>query len=186
MLDPRFWSTARVAGVVLLLGALADLAGVLMFAFRGGHRGGGPPSRAFYLRERGLIMAGIALTAIGFVVLEGQFQSGNGRIGAAAYLFAGVLGVAGEALNLSLGYDKSYPLFVVYVVVAYLAQAAIGGALLQSGLLAAWVGWATIAWNLAFLIALSLFSRRDMYFPVFHHVAPLVIGIALLVAAIGL
>jgi hypothetical protein len=189
MLDAHFWGMARVAGLFLVLGALFDLAGVLMFAFRGGHRGGAAPSRAFYLRERGLIMAGVVLTAIGFVLLEAQLQSGSGgilaRIGATGYLFAGVLVVAGEALNLNLGYDKSYPLMLVYVVAAFLGQAAVGGALLRSGLLAAWIGWATIVWNLGFLCMLSLFSRRDMYFPVLHHVAPLLIGIALLLTATG-
>jgi hypothetical protein len=32
------------------------------------------------------------------------------------------------------------------------------------------------------LIVLSLFSRRDMYFPVLHYVMPLVMGIALLLS----
>jgi hypothetical protein len=184
MLDPRFWSIARAAGLFLVLGVVANLAGVLMFWYRGGQRGGAPPSPAYYVVERSFIMAAVVLTVIGFVLLEGQLQTSAGRIlgraGATAYLFAGVLGVAAEALSLSLGYEKLYALIVIYVAVAFLAQAAIGGAVLQAGVLAAWIGWATILWNLAWLVALPLITPRDIYFPVLHHVAPLLIGIALL------
>jgi hypothetical protein len=184
MLDPRFWSIARVAGLFLVLGVVVVFPGLLMFTFRGGQRGGAPPSPAYYVWERSWIMAAVVLTAIGFVLLDEQLQTGSGhllaRTGATAYLFAGVLGVAAEALSLRLGYGQTYPLIVVYVVVAFLGQAAIGGALLQSEVLAAWIGWVTILWNLAWLVALPLATPRDIYFPVLHHVAPLLIGIALL------
>jgi len=74
-----------------------------------------------------------------------------------------------------------YPQIVFHVVLAFLAQAAFGAALLRTGLVAGWVGWATILWNLAWLVVLAIVSPRNMYFPVLHHVAPLLIGIALLV-----
>ena len=85
-----------------------------------------------------------------------------------------------EALALTLGFEKVIGLINIYVVMAFLAEAAIGGAVIQAGLLAAWIGWATILWNIAWLVALSLISRRDMYFPALHYLMPLVIGIALL------
>ena len=186
MFDLRLWSMARAAGLFLVLGAIVVLPGLLLFWFRGGQRGGAPPSPAYYGWERGCIMGAIVLTAIGFMLLEGHLQS-NGRVlaraGAIAYLFAGVVGVAGEALSLSLGYEKSHILMIVYVVIAFLAQAAIGGALLKSRLLPASIGWATILWNLAWLVVLPMFSPRDLYFPVLHHVAPLMIGIVLLWSA---
>jgi CHASE2 domain-containing sensor protein len=129
-------------------------------------------------------MAAVVLTAIGFVLLEGFLQNTGGRIlatiGATAYLFGGILLVAAEALSLTLGYEKLYGLIVTYVVMAFLAQAAIGGALLQVGVVAAWIGWGTILWNTACLIVLSIIARRDLYFPILHHFAPLVIGLALL------
>ena len=184
MIDLRFWSLERVAGFALVLGNVAVLPGLLMFWFRGGERGGAPPSPAYFVWERSFILTAVVLTAIGFVLLEGHLQASAGRvlarIGATAYLFAGILVVAAESLNPSLGYDKLYRLIVIYVVVAFLAQAAIGGALLQSGVLAAWIGWATILWNLVWLIVLPVITPRDIYFPVLHHVMPLVIGIALL------
>lgn len=184
MIDPQYWSIERAAGLVLVLVTVANLPGLLMFWIRGGHRGGAPRSHAHFVWERSFIMAGVVLTAIGFVLLEGPLQNTDGRvlanIGATAYLFGGVLLVAAEALSLTLGYEKLYSLIVIYVVMAFLAQAAVGGALLQSGLLAAWIGWLAILWNIAWLVVLPVTSPRDIYFPVLHHVMPLVIGIALL------
>jgi hypothetical protein len=74
-----------------------------------------------------------------------------------------------------------YGSIVMYVLLAFLAQAAFGVSLLRTGLLPGWVGWATIVWNLAWLVVLPIVSPRDIYYPVLHHVAPLLIGIALLV-----
>ncbi len=50
----------------------------------------------------------------------------------------------------------------------------------MAGSLAAWVGWATILVNMVGLIVLLAFSRRDLYFPALHHIAPLLIGLTLL------
>jgi hypothetical protein len=73
-----------------------------------------------------------------------------------------------------------YPLIVVHVVLAFLGQAAIGGALWQSKLLAPWIGWATILWNLAWLVALPIITPHDIYFPILHGLMPLLIGAPLL------
>jgi len=74
-----------------------------------------------------------------------------------------------------------YPQIVIYVVLAFLAQAVFGASLLQTGLVAAWAGWGTVIWNLGWLFVMLLSRPHDIYFPVLHHVAPLIIGIALLV-----
>ncbi len=184
MIGLQDWGIERAAGFILIVGAVAVLAGVLMFWFRGGQSGGLPPTRAYFVWERGFVLAAVAITAIGFVLLAGALQNTAGRvlamIGATAYLFGGILLVVAEALQLTLEYGKLYDLIVIYVVMAFLAQAVFGGALLQSGLVATWIGWATIVWNIAWLVALPVLSPRDIYFPVLHHVMPLVIGIALL------
>jgi hypothetical protein len=56
-------------------------------------------------------MAGVVLTAIGFVLLEGALQTTDGRVlatcGAMTYLFGGVLLVTSEALSLTLGFENS-------------------------------------------------------------------------------
>jgi hypothetical protein len=190
-MNPQFWGVGRSAGLFLFLSVIANGIGVVMFWIRGGHRGGPPPTHTYFVWERGSIMAAITLAAIGFVLLEGPLEGTGGhvlaRVGATAYLFAGVLGVVAEALGLSWNEPRfnPYPLMAVYVVVAFLAQAAIAGALLQSGLLATglqatWIGWVMILWNLVWLAVLPVVSRRDIYFPVLHHFMPLLIGIALL------
>jgi hypothetical protein len=184
-MDQSLWTLARAAAALLLLGNLIIFPGLMMFWIRGGWRAGArPPSPAAFAWERGFIFAGIIVTVIGFMLLEGQLENTAGgilaRIGAIAYLMAGIFGVAGEALGLAIKDQNLYPLIVVYVVVAFLAQAMIGGALLQAGLVAGWIGVATVVWNLAWLVVLPLLTPRDIYFPVLHHVMPLVIGIALL------
>jgi hypothetical protein len=184
MTDQRFWSVNGVTGYVLVAGFAANLAGVLMFFYRGGLQGSPPPSPTYFVWERSFIMASVVLTAIGLVLLEGYLQNTNGyilaRAGATAYLFGAVFIVAAEALSLNQGSQNLYPLIVIHVVLALLAQAVVGAALLQSGLLPAWIGWVTIVWNIAFLVVLPVTSPRDMYYPILHHVMPLVIGIALL------
>jgi hypothetical protein len=144
MIDLQFLSIARAAGVVFVLSSVAVFPGLMMFWIRGGHRGRAPRSRTHFVWERSFIMAGVILTAIGFVLFEGAFQNTDGRvlanIGATAYLFGGILLVAAEALSLTLGYEKVSGVIVIYVVMAFLAQAAIGGAVIQSGLLADWIG----------------------------------------------
>jgi hypothetical protein len=79
------------------------------------------------------------------------------------------------------GFEKrAYALFVVYVVLAFLAQAAIGGALLRSRVVGASIGWVTIVWNLGLLVVLSVITPGDIYYPIAHQIMPLVIGGALL------
>ena len=184
MMDLLSLSMERAAGIFLVLVTVATLPGFMMFWLRRGHRGGAPRSRAHFIVERSSIMSGVILAAIGFVLLAGAFQNADGRvlatIGATAYLFGAVLLVTAEALSLTVGFEKLYPIVVIYVVMAFLAQAAIGGALIQSGLVASGIGWLTILWNIAWLIVLPIISRRDLYYPILHYVMPLVIGIALL------
>jgi len=187
MSDQRFWRTEHVAGLFLVLGFVTNFAGVVMFNIRGGASGGAPPSHEYYLWERGLFMGAVVLTAIGFVLLEGHLDTTAGRVlartGAVAYLFAGILGVTAEAFDLSGTGQNLYPLFVVHVVLAFLGQAAIGGALWQSRIVAAWISWATILWNLAGLVVLPLVTPRDIYFPILHGLMPLLIGVPLLWSA---
>jgi hypothetical protein len=184
MTDQPFWTIKSVTGIFLVVGFVANLAGVLMFFYRGGLQGAAPPSAGYFALERSVLAVAVFLTAIGLVLLEGYLQNTNGqilaRVGATAYLFGAVFIVIVEALSLSQGNVNTYPLVVIYVVLALLAQAVIGAALLQSGLLPAWVGWVAVLWNVAFLVVLPLTSARDMYYPIVHHVVPLVIGIALL------
>ena len=140
MVDQRVWSIERSAGFFLVLGFVASLAGVVMFMIRGGPSGGTPPSHTFFVFERSFFMAAVILTAIGFVLLEGRLQNADGRAlartGATTYLIAASLLVTAEAFRMSVGdgFEKrAYALFVIYVVLAFLAQAAIGGLCFDQG-----------------------------------------------------
>lgn len=172
----------RAAGLLLLAGVVASVIGAVMFSLRGGD-GGLPPSPAYYVWERGFFLAAVPLTAVGFVLLADHPDLGAGRVlaraGTTAYLFGGIVGVVAETIDLTGAAVGVYPLIVVYVVLAFLAQAAIGGGLRQADLLAPWIGWTTILWNLGALVTLVVLTPYDVYYPVFHHVAPLFIGGAL-------
>lgn len=178
------WHLDGAAGLLLLLGFVANFAGVLMFWWRDGTSGAPPPSASFYLWERTLILTAVVPTAIGFMLLTGYLNNTAGHvlasIGALAYFFAAILLVIAETLALRLEYKTVYPLMIIYVVMAFLAQALLGGALRQAGLLAVWIGWATICWNLGWLLILPVITPQDIYFPVLHHLMPLFIGVALL------
>jgi hypothetical protein len=167
-----------------MVAAIVPLAfGVFLFLSRNGVQGGAPRSTALFVWERGAILAAVVLTAIGLMSLEGTLQETSGgvlaRLGASTYFFGAILLVATEAMRLSEG-QVSYPLIVIYVVLAFLGQAAIGAALVQSNLLPAWIGWTAVAWNLGLLVVLPIITPGDIYFPVQHHLMPLLIGIALL------
>jgi|GEM_PF-1236142 hypothetical protein len=133
--------------------------------------------------ERGCIITAIVATTLGLVLLGDMLRTAGdtfmGMLGVVAFGFGAVVVVVAETAYISKR-DWLYSQVVLYVVLAFLAQAAIGAALLQATLVAGWVGWVTIVWNLAWLVLLLIFSRRNVYFPVLHHVAPLIIGIALL------
>lgn len=136
------------------------------------------------LWERGFVICGVLATVLGLALLEDMLRAAGepvlSRLGMMTYLFGAVIVVAAETAYLSKR-DWIYPQIVLYVVLAFLAQAAFGASLLQTGLVAGWAGWAAILWNLGWLLVMLIVRPRDIYFPVLHHVAPLIIGIALLV-----
>ena len=184
MFNQSFWRYQHAAGLFLVLGFVANLTGVLMFAFSNGILGNLPRATTFVMGERSILALAVVLTMVGFVLLEGYLAATKGgvfaRIGASTYFFAAVLVVVAETLGFTLREEQTYGVVVGYIVLAFLAQASIGVALLQSGIVAAWIGWGAILWNLAWLVALPLISPQDLYFPILHHLVPLVIGIALL------
>lgn len=171
---------SRHAGVLLLVAAAANVAAVVLFTVRDGVDGGPPPSQVYLIVERGLIMAGMMVSALGFCILTVDRNRGSAllRFGAMAYLAAGVVGVVAETMDLAG--RGAYPTTVAYVVMAFLSQALIGLALARSRLVAPWLGWLTVVWNLAWLTGLWFASPSDVYFPILHLVMPIPLGIALL------
>jgi hypothetical protein len=126
MNSQRLWRTERAAGLFLVLAFVTNIAGVVMFSIRDGAGGGAPPSYTFFMWERVFFIAAVVLTAIGFVLLEGYLHVTDSnvlaRIGATAYLFAGILVVVAESLILSAGLREQQVLALIdiYVVLAFL------------------------------------------------------------------
>lgn len=140
-----------------------------------------------YLRwERGFVVAALLVGAWGLVLLKQLLgAAGDTTLAPLAlitYLVGATLLLVAEMSYLH-NREWVYPQVVLYVVLAFLAQAAFGVALLQTSLVAPWVGGVTVVWNLAWLVVLTIASPRNMYFPALHHVAPLLIGLALLAGA---
>jgi hypothetical protein len=133
--------------------------------------------------ERGFIVAAVLATVLGLALLEDMLRATGdtflARLGVLGYLFGAVIVVVAETAYIGKG-EWNYPQIALYVVLAFLAQAAIGTALLQTGLVPAWAGWTTVIWNVAWLLIMLVVRPSDIYYPVLHHVAPLIIGITLL------
>jgi hypothetical protein len=175
----------RVTGVLLVSCFAVFAIGGLLFTARNGMAGKPAPNFAYLALERGFIMAAVVVTALGLALLAALVGREHNdavipaRLAAATYAVAAILILSAEA---SLLRNGSCPrtLIVAYVAVAFLAQAAFGAIVVRTGFLPAWIGWAAIVWNVAWLLILPVLSPRDIYYPVLHHVIPLVIGIALL------
>ncbi len=176
-------SERRIAASLLIAcGAIFAIAGIL---YSGRAIWKWPSGQTdHYLRwERGFVILAVLATALGLALLDDLLRAAGdvavSRLGMVTYLVGAVIIVVAEASYIR-NREWVYPQIVLYVVLAFLAQAAFGAALVHTGLVAAWIGWATIIWNLAWLLILPLASRRDLCFPVLHHTAPVFIGIALL------
>lgn len=70
-----------------------------------------------------------------------------------------------------------FTLFATSSLIGFLALAAYGGALLQTALVPAWAGWATLVFSLVLLVQLLITGDT---LPAFHYVPPLLIGVLLL------
>lgn len=174
-------AAAPLGELGLLLAAVAELCAVVLFTLRDGADGGLPPSHGYLLVERSMFMVGMLLSAIAFCLLDDRRAARENqllRAGALGYLAAGIVGVVAEATELAN--SGAYPLFVTYVVTAFLGQAVIGLGLLVARLVAAWVAWTTVAWNIVWPLVLSLVSPGDYYYPAVHLVMPLLIGVHML------
>ncbi len=178
-------ASPRVAGALLAASFFVFLVGGLLFTARNGMADQPAPSFAYLAIERGFVMAAAVITAIGLLLLAGLVGEADGgsllpaRLAATTFAIGTALLLVAEVGMLRSGHFP-YALVVAYVVLGFLAQAALGAILLRAGVMPAWIGWTAIAWNLAWLLVLVIVSPGNIYFPVLHHVLPLLIGISLL------
>lgn len=174
----------RIAASLLILCFVLFLVPGFLFTARAIWKWPAAQTPTYLYWERGLVIAAFLINVLGFVLLEDLLRNAGdtviARMAIAIYLVSAVVMVVAETIYVN-NRDWIYPQIVVHVLLAFLVQAAFGIALLQTGLVAPWVGWTTIIWNLAWLVVLPIAIPHNIYFPVLHHVAPLIIGIALMV-----
>lgn len=175
-------SERTVAASLLVLSFMVFCVGGVLFTGRAFLKWQISDKGSHLIWERGSVISATLLAGLGLALLEDMLHIAGdtflARLGMITYLFGAVIVVVAETTLLSNG-EWFYPQIVTYVGLAFLAQSAFGAALLQTGLLPAWAGWATILWNLGFLLVMLIVRPRDIYYPVLHLVAPLLIGIAL-------
>jgi hypothetical protein len=174
----------KIAAILLILCFLVFFVGGMLFTGRAIWKWPVAQTPTYLLWERGFVIAAVLLTALGLALLENLLRDAGdsfiARLGLVTYLIGAIVVVVAETTLISTG-QSAYAQIVFYVVVAFLAQAAFGLSLLQTGLVAGWVGWVTIIWNLGWLVVMPIATPHNIYFPALHHIAPLLIGIALLV-----
>jgi len=172
-----------VAGWLLILGGVIFVPGGILYTGRAMLKWPLAQSQSYLYWERGLVVAAMITAALGLVLMERLLGAAGDKIlspvGLTLFLLGTALLLVAETFALSQPPMAKAPI-IGFVVLAFLGQIAFGAAILLTGLLPGWVGWATILWNLAWLVILPNASPQDIYYPVLHHVAPLVIGIMLL------
>ncbi len=174
-------NVASLAGDLLILCGAQFLAGAAMYTGRVIWKWRAAAAPGYLRLERGFVMAALLAVLLGFTLLDRTLEAAEtafAPLGLMIYVISAALGFVAETAFLGRG-DWPYATIVAHVVLAFLAQAAFGAALIETRFLPAWVGWATVIWNLAWLVILPI-RRRDMYYPWLHYVAPLLIGIVLL------
>jgi hypothetical protein len=174
------------AGWLLIFSFIIFLPAGLLYTGRAIWKWAIAQSHGYLIWERSLVMSAILVAAMGLVLLDKSLETAGDSVlpplGMTLFLIATALVVAAETFSLSQQDWVNAPI-VAFIVLAFIGQAVFGASILGTGLLPGWVGWATILWNLAWLIILPIASPKDMYYPVLHVVAPLVIGITLLIKA---
>jgi hypothetical protein len=183
----RLVSPRHVSGLLLLVAFVLNLGGVVLFS-AGTGRGWVVETTAYHTWERALFMGCYVAMALGAAVLEPTLGAAGaailGRLVAIAFPMAAGVAIVMEAVGL----DGLFPtaLTVVAVLLLFGAGALLGAAVLASGLVPAWIGWAAVIWNVAWPAVLLTLSRPlpivspgDIYYPILHAIPLLLIGIPL-------
>ena len=158
--SPLVWRWANVlmgAAAVVLLVALAILSAIL-----GAHE-------ARVMSSLGLM--GFVIAAVLWLMFS-AFRGAVTTAAAQEAIASGAIPPYYQPLA-----QWAFALFYMYAVLAFLALAAYGGALLQVRLLPSWAGWITVAYSAAMLVLLFLSGDT---LPAFHYAPPVLIGILLM------
>ena len=173
-----------VAGWLLILSTQIFLVDGILYTGRAIWKWPAGKTHRYFLWERGFVIAALLVVVLGLNLLEGMLKVAGDRILAPSGMVLLLVGAAAVIFSETFFISRQewiYAPTVVFVILAFLAQAVFGAALLRTSLLPGWIGWATILWNLGWLIVLPIARPKDMYYPWLHYVAPLLIGIGLLI-----
>jgi len=175
-----------VTGWLLISSVVIFLIGATLYTGRAIWKWPTGQTHRYLVWERGFVIAALVVAVLGLTLLEGMLEAAGDRIlapsGMALILIGTGVVTFGETFFISQQ-EWVYAPFVAFVVLAFLAQAIFGAAILLTGLLPAWIGWGTILWNLSWLVVSPIARPKDMYYPWLHYVAPLLIGIGLLLGS---
>lgn len=184
MLTINLLNPQIAAGWLLILSGVIFLPGGLLFTSRVILKRTAGKAPVYLYWERGFVIAAVVVVVLGWGLLERLLEADGDVIlapsGLILLLLSAGLVLAAELYSLSKQ-EWLQSLIVAHVVLAFLSQAVFGASLLQTSLLPEWVGWATIIWSAGMLVYLPAFKPRDLYYPWVHYVAPLMIGIGLVV-----
>jgi hypothetical protein len=178
------FSEQLVTGWLLILSGLIFAIGGTLYSGRAILKWPVSHNPAYLSWERGFVIAALIVVLLGLVLLERSLTAAGEAIlapgGLTLFLTGAFLALVAEAFFINRQ-EWVYPLVILFAVLAFLGQVCFGASLLLSGYLPAWVGWATIIWNLAWLVILPIARPQDIYYPWLHYTAPLLIGIMLLI-----
>lgn len=157
----------RVAGSMLVLGFGLLMVAAILFTL---------DDASFSRWQSAALQAGLIVTVLGLATLELAVQEAGqqllGRLGTIAFLIGTLPWLIADAMGMfDVDLERNY------VVLACLSVAACGLAMLRAGLLPVVVGWASIAWALAWGV---LYLGRVVQAPLGPNLAIVVFGLFLL------
>ena len=177
----RSFTARRLSAILLIVSFVLNVGGVLLYGGRITY-GWFVETTTLLTWERGLFIAFYIVAALGVALLEIVLREAGAvvlpRLGTTAFLMATAAAIVAETAFLS-GLGSMTPLLVVMVVMLFGAEALLGGALLTTGLVPAWIGWTTVIWNLSWPVLLLIVSPGDLYYPILDAIPLLLIGIPL-------
>jgi len=144
---PTLLEERRVAGSLLVTGFSILVVAAFLYGY-----GAYPAGHAW---QSNALTVGLVLTLLGLAAFQVVLsESGDrllARLGTIAYLVGVVVWLVDDALDLA-GAGFIFELERDYVVLACLAIAAFGGAILRTQILPRWVGRAAVAWAVVWAV----------------------------------
>ena len=144
---PTLLEERRVAGSLLVTGFSILVVAAFLYGY-----GAYPAGHAW---QSNALTVGLVLTLLGLAAFQVVLsESGDrllARLGTIAYLVGVVVWLVDDALDLA-GAGFIFELERDYVVLACLAIAAFGGAILRTQILPRWVGGAAVAWAVVWAV----------------------------------